>query len=144
MTIFTDDAAIVRIGAGLLDHSLPKAEWSHAAHFAATVYLARYQPELLAPPAIGAIISGYNVATGGANSDSDGYHETITVASVRAVRFHHARFAPDTPLHVILGVLLGSPCGRSDWLFAHWRRKALFSVAARRRWLDPDLAPLPF
>jgi hypothetical protein len=34
--------------------------------------------------------------------------------------------------------------GRSDWLLARWRRETLFSVAARRDWVAPDLAPLPF
>ncbi|MFT6571747.1 MAG: hypothetical protein ACJAWY_003475, partial [Sphingomonas echinoides] len=29
---FPDDAAILRVGHGLLDHSLPRAEWTHEAH----------------------------------------------------------------------------------------------------------------
>lgn len=144
MTIFTTDAAIARIGTGLLDRSLPKAEWSHAAHFAATLWLARHHPGQLEPAAIGAIIRGYNVATGGANTDTEGYHETITVASVRAARAHLAGFAAAAPLPVVLADLLASPCGRSDWLLVHWRRETLFGVAARRSWVEPDLVPLPF
>ena len=144
MTIFTSDIGIARIGAGLLDHSLPKAEWTHAAHFAATLWLARHHPALLAPAAIGAIIRGYNIATGVANTDTGGYHETITVASVRAAQAPAARWSVDTPLHVILGDLLASPYGRSGWLLNHWRRDTLFSVAARRDWVAPDLSPLLF
>jgi hypothetical protein len=29
-------------------------------------------------------------------------------------------------------------------LLAHWTRDRLFGVAARRGWVPPDLAPLPF
>lgn len=144
MTIFTTDAEIARIGTALLDRSLPKAEWTHAAHFAATLWLARHRPDCLEPASIAAIICGYNTATGGANTDNEGYHETITVASVRGARAQLTRFAADAPLPVILSDLLASPCGRSDWLLAHWRRETLFSVVARRAWVDPDLVPLPF
>jgi hypothetical protein len=40
--------------------------------------------------------------------------------------------------------LMASPLGRSDWLLAYWTRERLFSVDARRRWVEPDLKPLPF
>lgn len=144
MTIFTNDAAFARVGAGLLDRTLPKAEWTHAAHFAATLWLARHHPDRLEPGAIGAIIRGYNLATGGANTDTEGYHETITVASVRAARAHLGSYAANAPLATILADLLASPCGRSDWLRAYWGRETLFGVTARREWVEPDLAPLPF
>lgn len=36
---FESDAEIVRVAEGLLNRSLPKAEWTHEAHFAATMYL---------------------------------------------------------------------------------------------------------
>ena len=41
MVYFSSDAEIDRIGRGLLDRSLPKAEWTHAAHFAAAFWLLR-------------------------------------------------------------------------------------------------------
>jgi hypothetical protein len=34
--------------------------------------------------------------------------------------------------------------GRSDWLFRYWSKPVLFSVRARKSWVEPDLAPLPF
>lgn len=61
-TACPDDAAVARIAAGVLARSLPKAEWTHAAHFAAAL----------------------------------------------------------------------------------WRRKTLYSPAARLGWVAPDLAPLPY
>lgn len=137
-----DDAAIARIGQGLVTRTLPKAEWTHAAHFAAALWLIDH-PAIDAAAEMPGLIRAYNAATGGVNSDTEGYHETITIASLaaaRAVRQTHA----GAPLSTVLSALLAGPCGRSDWLLLHWRRETLFTPAARRQWLAPDLAPLPF
>lgn len=136
------DGDIARIGAGLIDRSLPKAEWTHAAHFAAALYLLT-RPGIDAPRDMPGLIRAYNAATGGENTDTAGYHETITQASLRAAR-HALDAAPHAPLARVLADLLAGPCGRSDWLLAHWSREVLFSVDARRHWRDPDLQPLPF
>lgn len=128
----------------MIDCSLPKAEWTHEGHFAAALWLLRYGPDLATPGAMRGLIMRYNEATNTPNTDSGGYHHSITVASLRAAAHHLAEHAPDEPLHEVLAALMASPHGRSDWLLAHWRRETLFSVAARRDWVAPDLAPLPF
>jgi hypothetical protein len=140
---FHTDEEIVRLAAGLFDLSLPKPEWTHAAHFAATLWVLRHRAEP-AEAVMRAAIPPYNVAAGGRNTDTEGYHETITVASVAAARAHLAAHPPDAPLHTVLDAVLESPLGRSDWLLAHWSKARLFSAEARRGWLPPDLAPLPF
>jgi hypothetical protein len=38
---FSTAAEIERIGLGVSDRSLPKSEWTHAAHFAAAFWLTR-------------------------------------------------------------------------------------------------------
>jgi hypothetical protein len=136
------EADIDRIGAGLRDRTLPKAEWTHAAHFAAAVWVITH-PELVAERDMPGLIRAYNEATGGVNSDTEGYHETITQASIRAARAWLAA-RPRLSRAEALDALLAGPFGRSDWLLAHWSRTRLFSVEARRGWLDPDLSPLPF
>jgi hypothetical protein len=90
-----------------------------------------------------AIIRAYNEATATPNTDTSGYHHTITLASLHAVEAALA-VAGDAPLHIILDTILAGPCGKSDWLLAHWTRETLFSPDARRHWRAPDLAPLPF
>ena len=142
MPHFTSDAEIDRIGRGLLDRSLPKAEWTHAGHFAAALWLLR-QPQLDALRDMPGLIRAYNEATGTPNTDSGGYHETITLASLRAARAWLAE-RPEAALHEALRELLASPYGRADWLLAYWSRPLLFSVAARRGWVEPDLQALPF
>jgi len=142
MPHFTSDAEIDRIGRSLLDRSLPKAEWTHAGHFAAALWLLR-QPHLDALRDMPSLIRAYNEATGTPNTDSGGYHETITLASLHAARAWLAE-RPEAALHEALCELLVSPYGRADWLLAYWTRPLLFSVAARRGWVEPDLQALPF
>lgn len=142
MSFFSSDADIERIGRGIIDRSLPKAEWTHAAHFAAAFWLLR-SPDRDALREMPGFIRAYNEATGTPNTDTGGYHETITVASLRASSsWLSAR--PHASLHSALEELLLSPFGRSDWLLTYWTRPVLFSVAARRAWIEPDLKPLPF
>jgi hypothetical protein len=142
MSCFRTDADVERIARGLLDRSLPKSEWTHAAHFAAALWLLRHRG-LHAIKDMPPLIRAYNESTGVPNTDSSGYHETITVASLRA---GHAWLAtrPATALHAALAELLASSFGHSEWLLAYWSRELLFSVRARRSWVEPDLQPLPF
>ena len=142
MSTSFDDTEIDRLARGLIDRSLPKADWTHTAHFAVALWLLK-RGGLRAMREMSALISAYNEATGVANTDTSGYHETITLASLRAAH-SWLLHRPDAPLHVVLGEMLATPIGRSDWVFTYWSRPRLFSVTARRSWVEPDLAPLPF
>jgi hypothetical protein len=142
MTHLFSAADIDRIGSGVLHRTLPKSEWTHAAHFAAAFWLIDRSGKN-AVREMPALIRAYNEATGVANTDTGGYHETITLASLRAAHAWIDARAHLT-LHEALNGMLASEYGRSDWLFAFWSRPLLFSVVARRSWVDPDLRPLPF
>jgi hypothetical protein len=143
-TIFTADSEIERIGRGLLDRSLPKLEWTHAAHFTAVLWLLRHRGAPAVTAGMPDWIRAYNEVTGVANTDTSGYHETITMASIRAARAVLATHGEMVPLHEVVDVLLASELGRSDWLLRYWSRPRLFSTEARRRWIDPDNEQLPF
>jgi hypothetical protein len=142
MTHFISDDDIDRIGSAVRERTLPKREWTHAAHFAAAFWILR-RSNLNAMRDMPALIRAYNEATGVANTDTTGYHETITLASLRAADAWIAAHARE-PLHASLNGLLASDYGRSDWPLAFWSRELLFSVEARRRWVEPNLKPLPF
>lgn len=142
MPLNYSDADIERIAHGLMDRTLPKSEWTHAAHFAAALFLLRRRgPRVMSE--MPDLIRAYNVATGVANTDSSGYHETITLASLRAGQAW-LDVRTDLPLHRVLHELLDSPYGRADWMLSYWSRERLYCAAARRCWVDPDLRPLPF
>ncbi|GAA0334094.1 hypothetical protein GCM10009087_50450 [Sphingomonas oligophenolica] len=140
---FADDAAIRRIGEGLLARTLPRADWTHEAHLAATLWLVRERPDIDVDSSISTIISRYNESVGGVNDDSQGYHDTITRAFVAGIRLHLRGRPADEPLVEAVNALLASPPGRRDWPLGFYSRTLLFSVAARREFVAPDLAPLP-
>ena len=142
--MFTTEDEIRRIADGVLACTLPKAEWTHAAHFAAALWLMRHRPDLDLVRAMPGIIRAYNEATGVANTDSGGYHQTITLASLRAARAELTRHGAEAPLHQVLDAVLASPLGKSSWLLEYWAEKLLMSPGARREWREPDLKPLPF
>lgn len=80
------DDEIQAIGRGVADVSLPKSRWTDAAHFAAALWLLTHQDEHDSTEAMPRLIRAYHEATGVANTDSTGYDDTITHASLRAAR----------------------------------------------------------
>lgn len=142
--VLSSDSDIEALALAMVACTLPKAEWTHEGHFAAALWLLRHRPDLATPDAMRGLIMRYNDATNTPNTDTGGYHHSITIASLRAAAHQLAEQAADVPLHVVLAALMAAPQGRSDWLLAHWTRDTLFSAAARRDWVPPDRAPLPF
>ena len=140
---FSTDADLKYIADGIRSHTLPKSEWTHAAHFAAALWLFE-DPNCDPFNDMPGIIRAYNLATGTPNSDDEGYHETITIASLRASEHVLKTRVHGMPLHEVLATLLSGPYGRSQWLLEYWSKSVLFSVKARRTWVDPDLKALPF
>ena len=141
--LFASDAAVERVGEGLLKRTLPRAEWTHEAHLAATTYLLLRHPEIDLDTELPGLIRRYNESVGGVNSDTEGYHETITRVFLRGVRLFLEETDRRAPLHELVNELLLSPMGRRDWPFRFYSRERLLSVAARRAFVEPDLAGLP-
>ena len=63
--LFHSDAEIEHIGEGLLARTLPRAEWTHEAHLAATTYLLLKRPEIDLDRELPAILRRYNQSGGG-------------------------------------------------------------------------------
>lgn len=129
------EAEIVRIGEGVLDRTLPFAEWTHAAHCIACLYLIIRRPEIDVARSLPGLIWRYNEATGTANTDDGGYHETITRFYLLAIGTYLARRPADGPLAETVFAQRGLP-------LTYWSRDRLMSVEARRVWVEPDLRPL--
>ena len=77
------------------------------------------------------------------NSDSEGYHETITRVFLHGVRLFLEQADRSEPLHELVNELLLSPMGARDWPLRFYSPERLFSVEARRRFVEPDLRALP-
>jgi hypothetical protein len=140
---FHSDAEIEHLGEGLLARSLPREEWTHEAHLAATTYLLIKRPDIDLDKQLPGMIRRYNESVGGVNSDHEGYHETITRLFLRGVRIFLAEADLKESLYELVNALLLSPMGRRDWPLHFYSPKRLFSVEARRKFVRPDIASIP-
>ena len=141
--LFRSDADIEHVGEGLLARTLPRAEWTHEAHLAATTYFLLRRPEINLDKQLADIIRSYNESVGGVNSDTEGYHETITRVFLRGVRLFFAEADSRKPLHELVNQLLLSPMGKRDWPLRFYSPERLFSVEARRNFVRPDIVSVP-
>jgi hypothetical protein len=141
--LFASDAEIEHIGEGLLARTLPRAEWTHEAHLAASIWLLLRRPDVLIDAELPGIIRRYNESVGGVNSDTEGYHETITRVFLHGVRLFLALGDRAEPLHGLVNELLLSPMGGRDWPLRFYSRERLSSFEARKQFVEPDLAALP-
>lgn len=136
--LFSTDAEITRLGKGLLARTLPREDWTHEAHLAACTWIVRDCPDIKPEHDMREIISRYNESVGGVNSDTEGYHETITQVFIAAVRDHLSARPVEESLCACVNALLVSDRGRRDWPLRFYTRERLFSVEARRGFVAPD------
>ena len=140
--LFTADAEIEHLGEGLLACTATREEWTHEAHLAATTYLLLRRPDIDLDEELPDIIRRFNESVGGTNSDTEGYHETITRCFLAGVRLFLEGKDVSRPLCDLVNQLLIEPMGRRDWPLRFFSRERLFSVEARRSHIAPDLAPM--
>ena len=141
--LFERDEDIRAIGTGLLARTLPREAWTHEAHLGACLWLLSERPDIDVDAEIAGIISRYNESVGGVNDDTQGYHDSITRAYVAGVRWFLSQTA-EARLAERVNAMLLSDVGRRDWPLRFYSRALLFSVPARRGFVEPDLAPLPW
>jgi len=130
------------LAAAFIDCSLPKAEWTHEAHLrVGTWHVLRYGRDE-AMQLLRERIPRYNAATGGVNSDTDGYHDTITWFYLVMISEHldgaNRNRAADRLADEIVAAL-----GDRQLPYRYYSKDHLMSVAARKGIVAPDLEPLP-
>ncbi|NNE58245.1 MAG: hypothetical protein HKN36_09075 [Hellea sp.] len=141
--MFASESEIESLALGMINCTLPKARWTHAAHFASALWLLR-NPDHNPFKEMPDMIRRYNESVGGVNTDREGYHETITQASLCAAQNCLTGAPIDAKLPGVLDDLMRSKFGQTKWLLEYWTEDVLFSPAARRAWVDPDIQSLPF
>ena len=122
---------------------LPKAQWTHEAHIIVGTYnylnfgfeggLERMRKE----------IQRYNEATGVKNSDTSGYHESITIFYMRMIatlvnEVVAGKLGLNSPETEIYSHVLNSRLLDKTLLFEYYSKELIFSVTARRKWVPPD------
>ena len=140
--LYSSDAEIEYLGEGLLACTLTRPEWTHEAHLAATAYLLLRRADVDIDAELPGIIRRFNESVGGVNNDTEGYHETITRCFLHGVRVFLKEADLSVPLYALVNELLLSPMGRRDWPLRFYSRERLFSVEARRAYVEADLAAI--
>ena len=125
---------------GFTECTLPKAEWTHEAHLIVGLWLlARYGGKAL--PEMRTRLLRYNESVGGVNDDHNGYHETMTVFWLWAIRELFAdedgkvNWNQDALDDLIFDETLAD---RNLWTEFYSKEK-MMSVEARRSYVPPDL-----
>ena len=121
---------------------LPKSEWTHEAHLRVGLWHALRYSEADALDLLRARIRAYNEATGGVNSDSAGYHETITRLYVVVIRDFVRTVDRGRSVDNLQHELI-ERFGDRELPLRYFSRERLFSVEARLGWVEPDLRALP-
>jgi hypothetical protein len=127
---------------GFEDGTLPKSEWTHGAHVAtAANYLFDSNFEAVLP-LMRSRISAYNLAVGGANTPTSGYHETLThfwlVIVADLLHSEH----PESRLTAARQAV--TAFGEARTLHTlYYSGDVVKDPSARQTWLEPDLLPLP-
>jgi len=130
---------------GFEQGTLPKSEWTHGAHVAAAAcYLLTSTNFSIASilPLMRQRISAYNLAVGGANTPTSGYHETLTRFWLLIVSRHLRENPPSTRLDAARQAVTAFGEERSLHT-RYYSGDVVKDTAARQSWHPPDLLPLP-
>lgn len=133
---------VAHIIAGLKARTLAKTEWTHGAHLVAAVALLDEVGLDGALRAMPDMIRRYNETAGGQNTDTEGYHHTITVFYLHVINDFVAQHHR-APVHDRASALLGSVLAARDYALSFYSKELLFSAVARRDYVPPDLKPFP-
>jgi len=148
MSLLTLEAATFRTTEEILalvrrfeDCTLPREEWTHAAHLTVALWhLLQFDwPEAVAHVRRG--IKRYNAAHGILTTPTGGYHETLTLFWLRTVRrfLEAERNEARALVHLANELIATADKGLPLTLYT---RERLFSPEARAGWVEPDLKPL--
>jgi len=127
-----------RIARALSDCALPKLEWTHHAHLRAGLWHVLEYGPVAALDLLRQRISVYNESVGTANTDSSGYHETLTRFYVVVIDRFLATVVRESDLDQLAEQLIAD-YGDRRLPMRHYSEQRLCSPVARRSWVEPDL-----
>jgi len=138
---FASEEELEELASGFEDGTLPKSPWTHRAHLAVGLLYCDRMPVPVAMALLRERIRRYNVASGGENTSTAGYHETITRFYLYIVRRFIAENGDEGTLTERANRLY-QRYGDRGLPQRYYSEARLFSEEARARWIDPDLRPL--
>lgn len=127
------------------NRTLPVAEWTHEAHLITGLWHVAqlgYEKALIE---MRHNIPIYNESTGGMNTDSSGYHDTLTVFWVWLLdKFWTRHSIGGRPFEEVCNAFLHSKYAQRSNALIFYTREHLFSKEARLGYVAPDIQSLDF
>ena len=121
--------------------TLPKARWTHGAHLLTGACYVHALGEAAALQKMRTCVRRYNEAVGGKNTDTSGYHETITVAWIKLLSRLLREVAP-IPRAEFARVAVERFESDRNIFDRYYDFNLVNSVRARKHWVRPTLASL--
>ncbi len=135
------DAFIAAFEAG----ALPKERWTHAAHILTGACYVQTLGEQAAIDRMRARVSAFNLAVGGQNTATSGYHETVTVFWIKLLalvcenlRALHPEHSRGEVAHAAVRELES----QRNIYREYYDFDVVASEEARRTWIAPNIRPL--
>jgi hypothetical protein len=134
----TTEAGIDVFLAAFEDGSLPKERWTHGAHILGGACYVHRLGEAAALEHMRTCVRRFNEAVGGKNTETSGYHETVTVFWIKLL---HAYLATKQPIgRAGFAALAVARFEQQREIFQkYYDFDVVASVEARARWVAPNL-----
>jgi hypothetical protein len=138
--IASNQAEFDHIIDGFRVKTLPAKEWTHEAHLIAGLWHVENFDHEEALTKMRENIKTYNEAQGGMNTDSSGYHETITVFWVWLLNEFWKSYSVDNQgFESVCNAFLKSKYCDRNAAFTFYSREKLLSREARLAFVEPDI-----
>ncbi len=139
---YKSDEEIYSLVRSFEERTLPKSEWTHAAHLTVGLYYCFKHGFGAAKNLMGDGIYWLNDAHGTPNNETSGYHETLTFFWLRIISHFIEDNSGETSLSNLANNLVES-FADTKIAFRFYSRELLFSPLARERYVKPDLENFP-
>ncbi|MFC3812804.1 hypothetical protein [Lacihabitans lacunae] len=126
---------------GFINHTLPKEDWTHQAHVMVAFWFNTQYPFEEAFAKIKAKIMAYNEAIGGLNTDTAGYHETITWFWMKYTK-NYLLANIDLTLDEVCQKFLESENSLKELPLKYYSAELLASTKARKQRVEGDILVL--
>ena len=116
----------------------PCQDWTHEAHLVMGIWFASQYPEDQLTDLIRQRIKRYNISCGGQNTETAGYHETITRFYVWYIRRFLDQSDPALSIEDRANEFCRSHADK-ELPLRYYSKARLMSSEARISWVEPDL-----
>jgi hypothetical protein len=135
------ESAFAKFLAQFEEGTLPRPDWTHAAHLAVGTWYLLSFPEKKAIERVRAGIRHYNECAGVRNTPDSGYHETLTRFWIRILSNFLESLDRGSGKLVAIRHAVAEFGSRRDLFREYYSFDVVASREARARWIPPDKIP---